>query len=51
LSTDLVLLKAARDDAAQIVRDDPTLTAPANAELRQALLRAFAGSLALIDVG
>lgn len=50
LSQDFELLKSARQDADRMVRDDPTLTAAVHAGLRNALLRAFAGTLALIDV-
>ena len=50
LAEDLGLLRWAREDAAGIVGEDPKLTADAHADLRQGLLDAFAGSLALIDV-
>jgi ATP-dependent DNA helicase RecG len=50
LSRDFDLLNWARADAAQLVRADPRLALPAHAQLRQALVRGFAGTLALIDV-
>ena len=50
LLDDLDLLQAARDDAAEIVRDDPYLKASKHRPLRAALWARFGEALALIDV-
>ncbi|MCP4248263.1 MAG: ATP-dependent DNA helicase RecG [bacterium] len=50
LFKDLDLLQLARDDAARIVRRDPTLTSAEHRALRTALWRRFGEALALIDV-
>jgi ATP-dependent DNA helicase RecG len=49
LSQDLPLLRQARADAAEIVRDDPGLTQPAHQHLRGWLKRRFRGRFKLID--
>ena len=48
---DMDLLRLARKDAFQIIKDDPKLTHPDNQALRTALKTNFAESLELIDVG
>lgn len=48
---DFALLELARQEAFDLVRDDPGLTQPAHAALRTAVRRAYAARLALIDAG
>jgi ATP-dependent DNA helicase RecG len=48
---DIHLLTQARDDAAEIIRDDPRLRKPAHAHLKAELHRRFRDRLAFIDVG
>jgi len=50
LVEDVGLLMEARDDAADIVRQDPRLRMPAHAELRAQLRRRFRDKVAFIDV-
>ncbi|HMQ16995.1 MAG TPA: helicase-related protein, partial [Phycisphaerae bacterium] len=49
LVADFALLEQARDDAFEIVRDDPGLAAPEHAALRPALERLLGEKLSLID--
>jgi hypothetical protein len=50
LLDDLDLLQWARDDAAEIIRDDPVLKDAEHRPLREALWARFGQALALIDV-
>lgn len=50
LISDFDLLEQARDDAADILRDDPDLAGPQYAQLKGAAARRYAGALGLIDV-
>lgn len=47
---DIDLLTDARDDAAAILQEDPTLSSPAHRLLRRTLTRRYAETLPLIDV-
>lgn len=49
LAADFGLVEAARDDAAEIVRDDPQLGKPANRNLLAGLRKMFGEKLKLID--
>jgi len=51
LLRDQALLEWAQEDAAEIIRVDPTLSRPEHAHLRQALLQQFGDRIPLIDVG
>jgi len=51
LIDDFELLRMARRDAAQIVDEDPTLTAPHHRQLRHEVQRAYAGKLQLLTGG
>ncbi|MCI0498188.1 MAG: ATP-dependent DNA helicase RecG, partial [Planctomycetales bacterium] len=48
---DFDLLNLARRDAFALIQDDPTLTAPQQAAIRQELIRRFGTKLGLSDVG
>ncbi len=48
---DMALLNLAQRDAQSIVTNDPTLTQPEHALLRQVLLQQYGDTLGLIDVG
>ncbi len=48
LGEDFELLRLARRDAFQMVKDDPALTAPDHQELRREVLRAYEGRLQLL---
>jgi ATP-dependent DNA helicase RecG len=50
LIDDLDLLLQARDDAAEILRGDPTLADPGHRALRTALVQRFGNKLRLVDV-
>lgn len=49
LIEDFELLRMARRDAFGIIKSDPTLSEPHNQQLRQEVIRAYAGKLNLID--
>ena len=51
LVEDVDLLQAARDDAAAIIRRDARLSAPEHRNLRGVLVKRFADTMPLIDVG
>jgi len=51
LIEDADLLLQARDDAAQIVRDDPGLKSPSHSHLKAELRRRFRNKVAFMDVG
>ncbi len=51
LMKDLAILRDARDDAAAMVRADPTLSAPQHHGLKRKLLHAYGDALGLADVG
>ena len=42
-----IILQAAKEEAFQVVSEDPTLTHPRHAELRQVLFRRWEGRLQL----
>jgi ATP-dependent DNA helicase RecG len=48
LAEDFELLRLARRDAFEIVRDDPALAAPHHQQLRREMLRAYGGRLDLL---
>ena len=48
---DFELLNLARRDAFSLIEDDPTLTKPAHAILRQEIIARFGSKLGLVDVG
>ncbi|RKY12724.1 MAG: DNA helicase RecG, partial [Planctomycetota bacterium] len=48
---DFELLNLARRDAFTLIADDPILTQPAHATLRQEIIRRFGDKLGLVDVG
>jgi ATP-dependent DNA helicase RecG len=51
LSQEMEMLKTARDDALQILRDDPRLKNPEHARLRAKLIEMFGETLQLAQVG
>ena len=51
LPDDFDLLEWAREDAGGLAERDPTLTRPASAAVRSALIRQHGGSAALLDAG
>ncbi len=51
LTSELVLLQQAREDALQILDEDPRLTAPAHRHLRTALARQLGETLTLAQIG
>ncbi len=50
LIEDVSVLAMARDDAAAIIAEDPTLAAPAHRGLRRAVLKRFGEAMRLVDV-
>ena len=48
---DMDLLQMARRDAENTIKQDPKLTAPANAAIRKVLMREYGDTISLIDVG
>jgi ATP-dependent DNA helicase RecG len=51
LARDLEIVRAAQKDAAEIIRDDPSLRHPDWQRVRGALQAAYGGRLAYLDAG